>query len=358
MRLPVMDAGLALPDAVVADTGLTLPEGLTFEQVRDVIVRLVRVEASIQFAIGDALLYSEERFGNKYTEIEAALAAAGVRRSRETLRAYAWCARRVPPVMRNTALSWWHHRQVAKLPPDEQRRWLQQAEDERWSVRELRYALRWPARIEEPAALEGGRYRLLHCNVDRLAELLPARSVDLIVTDPLYDREHLAMYSTLSKVAAHVVRPGGVVAALASVSFLPEVIERLGEHLTYYWMMSLNTAGGATPQPGSRPFFRRWKPLLVFVAGDACDYRGPWYTGDDDIRTDTPVRAVHPFEQSELGMRGLVERLSRPDEILLDPFCGSGTTGVAALTLGRRFIGADVDADAVAITAARLKAAS
>ena len=43
-----------------------------------------------------------------------------------------------------------------------------------------------------------------------------------------------------------------------------------------------------------------------------------------------------------------------PGGIVLDPFCGSGTTGLAALELGHRFVGIDLDPLAIDLTAARL----
>ena len=43
-----------------------------------------------------------------------------------------------------------------------------------------------------------------------------------------------------------------------------------------------------------------------------------------------------------------------PDGVVLDPFCGSGTTGVAALELGRRFIGIDLDPAAIDLAKARI----
>lgn len=55
--------------------------------------------------------------------------------------------------------------------------------------------------------------------------------------------------------------------------------------------------------------------------------------------------------------RGAESAQSRkPGDVMLDPFCGSGSVGVAAVTLGRRFVGVDVAETAAALTEARLTA--
>jgi site-specific DNA-methyltransferase (cytosine-N4-specific) len=48
----------------------------------------------------------------------------------------------------------------------------------------------------------------------------------------------------------------------------------------------------------------------------------------------------------------------RPGGTVLDPFAGSGTTGLAAIQLGRRFTGIDLSADFTALAAARLAQAA
>ena len=55
-------------------------------------------------------------------------------------------------------------------------------------------------------------------------------------------------------------------------------------------------------------------------------------------------------------MLELVELFTDPGDLVLDPFCGSGTTGVACLRLGRRFIGIEKDAKYAAIARERLEA--
>ena len=71
-------------------------------------------------------------------------------------------------------------------------------------------------------------------------------------------------------------------------------------------------------------------------------------SGDRDHTTQKPV----PL------MLELVELFTDADEIVLDPFAGSGTTGVACLRLGRRFIGIEKDAHYAAIARERLAAES
>ena len=51
----------------------------------------------------------------------------------------------------------------------------------------------------------------------------------------------------------------------------------------------------------------------------------------------------HPNEKPVLLMQGLVDVLSNPGDAILDPFMGSGTTGVACVKLGRKFVGIEID---------------
>lgn len=66
----------------------------------------------------------------------------------------------------------------------------------------------------------------------------------------------------------------------------------------------------------------------------------------------------HPCPKPLSLMLELVELFTDPDDLVLDPFCGSGTTGVACLRLGRRFIGIEKDATYAAVARERLEAES
>jgi len=55
-------------------------------------------------------------------------------------------------------------------------------------------------------------------------------------------------------------------------------------------------------------------------------------------------------------MYWILERYSNPGDLILDPFCGSGTTCVAAKMLGRRYIGIDISEEYCKIARQRLEA--
>jgi adenine-specific DNA-methyltransferase len=53
--------------------------------------------------------------------------------------------------------------------------------------------------------------------------------------------------------------------------------------------------------------------------------------------------ALHPTQKPVMAMTPVIQAFSAPNDIILDPFVGSGTTAVAAKQLGRRYIGIDIE---------------
>lgn len=62
----------------------------------------------------------------------------------------------------------------------------------------------------------------------------------------------------------------------------------------------------------------------------------------------------HPCQMPELLLGRIIAASSRPDDVVLDPFNGSGTTAAAAMQLGRNYCGIDISEDYVKNTQIRL----
>jgi len=66
-------------------------------------------------------------------------------------------------------------------------------------------------------------------------------------------------------------------------------------------------------------------------------------------------RVGYPTQKPVQLLQRIIKIYTNEGDLVLDPFCGSGTTLVAALTLGRRAIGIDISDEAVGLARARLK---
>ena len=70
------------------------------------------------------------------------------------------------------------------------------------------------------------------------------------------------------------------------------------------------------------------------------------------------LQGTHPTQKPLEVLKRLVAMCSNKGDTVLDPFCGSGTTGVACVLLGRNFIGIDSDKEFIELSARRMKAAN
>lgn len=93
----------------------------------------------------------------------------------------------------------------------------------------------------------------------------------------------------------------------------------------------------------------------------------PWYDtsgslwnvirpGDHGIRPMSPPTRKHPTQKPVSLFELFVRLHTKPGDLVVDPFCGSGSSGVAAKKLGRRWIGCDTDERWVKMARERLAA--
>ena len=96
------------------------------------------------------------------------------------------------------------------------------------------------------------------------------------------------------------------------------------------------------------------------AGNDDVQMRSDWFiplcTGEERLKG-RDGKKLHPTQKPEALLGRVILAASRPDDLVLDPFCGTGTTGAVARRLGRRFIGIERDADYAAAATARIGAA-
>ena len=149
-----MNCPVTLPSqkVTITRTGLRIDSELSFEEWRDLADSIGSAARSIGFIVGDWLVYGQTLFGTdgfpdkKVDPASYELAVASTGLDLSTLQNYAYVSRSVPYAERTEHLSWEHHRLLAKLPGEEQKRWIETclAEDKagrRLSTRRLRKSL-------------------------------------------------------------------------------------------------------------------------------------------------------------------------------------------------------------------------
>lgn len=187
-------------------------------------------------------------------------------------------------------------------------------------------------------------------------EILPtlaADSVDAVVTDPPYAKEYNYLWEPLAVEGARVLKDGGHLITLCGHCQLPFVINTLSKTLNYNWLCILRNAGGITPIMIGRGVKVNFKPAVWFVKGK----RGKHGIMDDDLNRAGKTWAKELHEWNQPVIFGPIVKLVSENGVVLDPFMGSGTTGVACVQTGRNFIGIEIDKGYFDIAKARIEKA-
>ncbi|MCX4920127.1 LmbU family transcriptional regulator [Streptomyces sp. NBC_00687] len=142
-------AGARRGQVLTTRVGLQMPELMAYDEWERAGRQLADVLDSSSWWLGDWLVYGKDHYTDRY---QRGIRAVGL--SYQTLRNYAWVSRRFPLARRRAGLSFQHHAELASMPAEEQDRWLERAERQRWTTKQLRSALRAARRSEQqpPAA--------------------------------------------------------------------------------------------------------------------------------------------------------------------------------------------------------------
>lgn len=173
-------------------------------------------------------------------------------------------------------------------------------------------------------------------------------SIDLIMTDPPYPKEFEHLYTEMAREAGRILRIGGSLVTLCGHHQLARILPAMTQYLKYRWIIKLDHNGHhARMRMG---IMVTWKPMLWFVNQKLSPRRNVIDTAESRGRS----KINHPWEQSiDYALWG-IENLTDDYDTVLDPFMGSGTTGIVCVSLGRNFIGIDIDQRYVDVAARRI----
>lgn len=205
---------------------------------------------------------------------------------------------------------------------------------------------------------------------------LPSESIDLVVTDPPYEslEKHRAIGTTtrLKNSKASSNQWFSIFPNTRFPELFAEVYRVLKRNTHFYLYCDPETMFVAKPL-AEQAGFKFWKPIIwdKQTIGMGYHYRARYECilffekgkrklndlGVADILTAKRITGGYPAEKPPEVSRVLIEQSTEPGQLVIDPFMGSGSVGVAAISLGRSFRGNDLCDEAVGITRERLREA-
>lgn len=122
---------------VLPRNGIQFSRQLSYEKWSSIGRQLSALGSSSAWCLGDWLVHGEIAYAGRYRD-----AVEQTSLDYQTLRNYAWVARRFELSRRRDRLSFGHHAEVASLPVPEQDFWLRKAQELSWSRNQLRREVR------------------------------------------------------------------------------------------------------------------------------------------------------------------------------------------------------------------------
>lgn len=195
-------------------------------------------------------------------------------------------------------------------------------------------------RQQDTQDYQHGEVTLLQGDFRKRATQIPDRSVNLVMTDPLYAKDALSLWKDLGEFCKAKLKPGGILATYTGMLYLPQVMQALGENLQYVWPASIYHSGGRKLVPAVR-ILQRYKIVLIYANPPVNIYWKPFC----DMITGGQSKEHHEYEQSVAEALYFIQYLCPKNGVMVDPFMGSGTSIIAGLQsgLGIRCLGIEID---------------
>lgn len=224
-----------------------------------------------------------------------------------------------------------------------------------------------------------------------LIKELPNESIDLILTDPPYNlglfmrkrgtnikgmRDNHFAYSgwddlpyeewrlvmqEFLKECSRVLKPKGALLMFMSVIKLETVIELGSSVGLYYKTTGVWHKTNPMPRNMNLHFINSLEPWVYFIAKGRTGVFNNSQKPIHDFVESATISAIehrlgkHPTQKPKKILSHFVELLSNQGDTVLDPFMGSGSTGVVCELLKRKFIGFELNTEYYNIAAHRIK---
>jgi site-specific DNA-methyltransferase (adenine-specific) len=226
-----------------------------------------------------------------------------------------------------------------------------------------------PANVSSPKTRD---VEVRHQDALTLLRTLPSRSVPLIVTDPpwgiSYKSNHRVDGPTepianddrpfewrpfLAEVE-RVLIDGGAAYIFSRWDVYPRAIPEIAKtgltlKRSIVWVKDTWSAGDLRGDYGSQ------REEILFITRGRHRLRGPRRPDVWQVPRVPPSRRVHPVEKPIELLTIAIEKSSDPDDLVVDPYAGSGATGVAAVLAGRRALLGEIDPNLVSRIRERLE---
>jgi 16S rRNA G966 N2-methylase RsmD len=242
-------------------------------------------------------------------------------------------------------------RKIEKKAEEDQeiaRLWQEAIDGERSLDSVYRRVIEKEARAKVRPIVEEGKVKIedltnvtiLHGDFREVLKSIPDNSIDLIFTDPPYDKASIPLLRDLALLASRLLKPSCFIAVMYGQNYLPELLDAFKvNNLRYYWLIVLHM-----PESKEKFFTKHvrihWKPIVIFQKEPFVDVGKDF---DDFISEPKPNKDTHEWKQDLTSAMHVISSFSKENDVVLDPMSGTGTTIEASLMLKRRCIAVEKD---------------
>lgn len=181
-------------------------------------------------------------------------------------------------------------------------------------------------------------------------------SVDLVLTDPPYGvgLEYNSYKDTIENWKELFLEFVPLAKRISSMVIMPscqiKLLEFIYDNYPPDWLICWHKG---SPGTASYIGFNDWEPLLVYGKIQGVSMHDYFSVNNNEKMGNYG----HPCPKPILWSKWLISRATKEGATILDPFMGSGTTGVACVQTGRNFIGIEIDKDYFEIAKKRIETA-